>query len=114
MDTYQPIFDAVRSRLSNGDIGAAVETAIRDANLSHYVAMMTSHAMSRADEVAEAQMRPSVLYKPDVVRCRDGVEPGFEWCAALGSESNGLKAYGATPAAAMKAFDRAWTEQDRA
>ena len=29
MDSYQPIYDAVRSKIGNGDIGRAVEQAMR-------------------------------------------------------------------------------------
>lgn len=36
-DTYQAIYDATRSKINNGDIGSAVESAIRDMNLSFYV-----------------------------------------------------------------------------
>ena len=36
-DTYQATYDAVRSRVGNGDIGAAVESAMHSMNIGHYV-----------------------------------------------------------------------------
>ena len=39
-DSYQPIFDAVRSRIHNADVGDAVERAIRERfDVSHVIAL---------------------------------------------------------------------------
>lgn len=61
-DIHQATYDAVRSKISNGDIGGAIETAIRDMNLSHYAEMAGYAAQEAACEYA----RPSVVYKPTI------------------------------------------------
>ena len=97
MDTYQAIYDAVRSKLSCGDIGEAVEAAIRDANISHY-AERTSSAYQ---EAAEEQMRPSVLYKPALAI------DGNQWCALYGKNlQDGVAGFGDSVADAMYDFDK--------
>lgn len=99
MDTYQPIYDAVRSRLSNGDIGAAVETAIRDANLSHY-ALQAAESIRQA--VSEYE-RPSVLYRPKIA------PDGNTWIVLYGDNlQEGVAGCGDSPAEAMRAFDAEW------
>ncbi len=97
-DSYQPIYDAVRSRISNGDIGSAVETAIRDLNLSHYAHMI----QVAAEIVGSEAMRPSVLYRPIIS------QDGAAWLAILGDLSTGVVGCGDTPAEAMADFDRAF------
>ena len=101
MDSYQPIYDAVRSRISGGDVGSAVESALREANLSHYAEM----AMHSAFELAAEHQRPSVLYKPDI-----GLD-GTMWCALYGEDlMNGVAGFGETPGLAMRDFDKNWLE----
>lgn len=103
MDGYQPIYDAVRSRISGGDIGRAVESALREANLSHYADM----ASRAAQEAASEHMRPSVLFRPTLAA------DGNMWMALLGGNlQEGVAGFGETPAKAMYAFDDAfWREQ---
>jgi len=97
MDSYQPIYDAVRSKLSNGDIGAAVETVMRDNNFTHY-AEQTSAAYQQA---AAEQMRPCVLFKPKI-----SID-GNQWCALYGDNvQDGICGFGKSPADAMHDFDR--------
>lgn len=99
MDSYQPIYDAVRSRIWNGDIGAAVEQAMRDANFSHY-AEMAANAVHCA--VSEYE-RPSVQFRPKVFI------DGNQWCALYGDNlQDGVAGFGDSPAKAMWDFDRAW------
>ena len=99
METYQPIYDAVRSRLSNCDIGASIETAMREANVGHY-------AMQAAESIRQAAgeyERPSVLYRPALSL------DGNAWCALYGENiQEGLAGFGDSPAEAMRAFDNAW------
>lgn len=98
-DSYQPIYDAVRSRISNGDLGSAVERALRDASLSHYAEM----AMRSAQEAAAYAVRPHVLMRPAV-----SID-GNQWCALYGDNlQDGVAGFGDSPHAAMWAFDRAW------
>ncbi len=95
MESYQPIYDAVRSRISNGDIGSAVETALRDANLSHYAQM----AQFTIEAAASEYMRPSAVYRPTII------QDGNAWLAILGDLPTGVVGCGDTPAAAMADFD---------
>ena len=98
-DTYQAVYDAIRSRIGNADIGGAVESALREANLSHYADM----ASRAAQESAYDAVRPHVLMRPSI-----GLD-GTSWCALYGEDlMNGVAGFGETPAAAMAAFDKAW------
>ena len=97
-DSYQPIYDAVRSRISNGDVGSAVESAIREANLSHYAYM----AQVAAEQAACEAIRPCVLFRPQII------QDGDSWLAILGDLPTGVVGCGDTPVAAMADFDRAF------
>ena len=59
MEAYQPIYDAVRSRLSNGDIGQAVEAVMREANVAGYVDRATITIAEEAVRAADAIAAPS-------------------------------------------------------
>jgi hypothetical protein len=98
-ETYQAIYDAVRSKLSNGDIGRAVSEAMNLANIGFAV---DNVRMTAQDAFAEMQ-RPSVLYRPSLVA------DGNKWCALYGDDlATGITGFGDTPAQAMAAFDTAW------
>lgn len=102
MDTYQPIYDAVRSRIGNGDIGSAVESAIRDCGLSHYANMAFESARGALSEYE----RPSVLFRPSL-----SID-GNQWCALYGDNlQNGLAGFGDSPDTAMRAFDMEWLKK---
>lgn len=99
MDTYQPIYDAVRSRISNADIGAAVESVMREANIGHYAMM----ADERIRQTLSEYERPSAVYRPTLTR------DGNQWCALYGNDiQSGVAGFGESPAKAMSAFDSAW------
>jgi hypothetical protein len=99
MDTYQPIYDAVRSRLSNCDVGSAIESAFRDANISHYVMM----AAEQIRQVASEYDKPSAIYRPKVSR------DGNKWCVLYGDNlQDGIAGFGDSVAEAMANFDCAW------
>lgn len=101
MDSYQAIYDAVRSRVSGGNIGDAVENAIRDANLSHYVERAANAIQCAAAEYE----RPSVLFRP-----RLSID-GNQWCALYGDNlQDGVAGFGDSPANAMWDFDRNWSK----
>ena len=103
MEAYQPIYDAVRSRISNGDIGAAVETAFRDASLGHYVERAAAAIAEDACRAAETYTAPSAVYRPALKI------DGNQWCALYGENlQEGVAGFGDTPAAAMREFDKAW------
>lgn len=100
-DLYQATYDAVRSKISGGDIGAAVEAA---ANLQlGGFSFLPQHAQQEIYRVSEEYTRPSVLFKPTL-------QPdGTAWCALYGADlAVGVAGFGDTPEAAMRAFDEAW------
>lgn len=99
-DTYQPIYDAVRSRLQgSGDIGSAIEAAIRDANVGHYV----EQAYREIQNAGFEMQRPSAVYRPALKI------DGDQWCALYGDNlQDGVCGFGSSPSIAMRAFDVAW------
>ena len=100
MDSYQPIYDAVRSKISGGSVADAISDAIRNANLGHYAMVVAQDISSAAFE----HMRPSAVYRPSM--WFDGVL----WCALYGEDRvNGVAGFGESPAEAMLDFDKAWT-----
>lgn len=102
-DSYQAIYDAVRSRISNGDVGRAVTEAMRSAfDISHVVV----RAQEQVYAISHDLRRPSVLYRPTVV------PDGTKWCALYGENlMEGVSGFGDTPQEAMADFDKAWIEQ---
>lgn len=101
MSDYQAIYDAVRSRISGGNVGDAVERVARDA-------FDISYAVSRAEEAiksaAYAYERPSAVFKPALTQSPEG------WLATYGA----CYGYGDTPDAAMWDFDKNWREKPAA
>ena len=103
MEAYQAIYDAVRSRLSNGDIGQAVENVIREANLAHYVECAATLIGYEAAKAAEAYAVPSAVYRPALTI------DGNQWCALYGANlQDGVAGFGDSPASAMRDFDNNW------
>jgi len=102
-DSYQAIYDAVRSRISNGDIGGAVSEAARQAfDISWPVEYCKSAIMS----AAQAYDRPSAVFRP--VLSVDG----NMYCALYGDDLvQGCAGFGETPDAAMWDFDKNWQQQ---
>lgn len=102
-DSYQPIYDAVRSRISNGDIGHAVqEVAWQALDISHAKAMLQEQIYS----VGSQMTRPSAIYRPTI-----SID-GNQWCALYGENlQDGVAGFGDSPDLAMYAFDKAWHEK---
>lgn len=102
-DSYHAIYDAVRSRISGGNVGDVVAEACRQAfDISHTRAILQEQFCSTAMEMA----RPSVLFKPTL-----SID-GDMWCALLGASlAEGLAGFGKTPHDAMAAFDVAFYKQ---
>ena len=99
MDTYQPIYDAVRSRISSFDSQALYETISRQFDISHAIEMVRNDFQS----VAWEHSRPSVLFKPSLKI------DGDQWCAWYGKDIQyGVAGFGNTPAEAMTDFDKNW------
>jgi hypothetical protein len=102
VDSYQPIYDAVRSKISGGSISDAVESAIRDSGIGHE-AMMCGHALR---EVISDYGRPSAIYRPKVFM------DGRAWCVLYGDNlQDGVAGFGDSPANAMWDFDKNWNAQ---
>lgn len=102
MDAYQPIYDAVRSRIFNGDFGTAVIDAIREANISAHVEHLSNVIHCAASEYE----RPSAVFRPKVFI------DGRQWCALYGDDlQNGVAGFGDNPSDAMFDFDRAWQKK---
>ena len=101
-DTYQAIYDAVRSRISNGNIADIADRVMRDTfDFGH----VRDIAIQEIVAVSSHYQRPSVLYRP--VLSADG----NMWCALYGEDlQSGIAGFGDTPDAAMLAFDKAWFE----
>lgn len=103
-DTYQAIYDAVRSRISNGDIGAAVQEGMRSSGWD------ISHAVAMAGEMLRITIAnyatPSAVYRP-----RLSID-GNAWCAMYGDNlQDGVAGFGASPGEAMMDFDANWTQR---
>lgn len=104
MDNYQAIYDAVRSRLGNADVGEAIREAIRVQNWTHYVEQ-AAYAWQLA---AAQQERPSVVFKPRIFM------DGSAFCALLGDNiQEGVAAFGDSPAEAAASFDAAWYKKEK-
>lgn len=94
-DTYQAIYDAVRSRISGADIGEAARQAF---DISFYASQVQQVLHQAAYEL----MRPSVVFKPTIY------QDGDMWLSILGDLPTGVVGTGKTPEAAMHDFDKAW------
>lgn len=99
-DTYQAVYDAVRSKISNGDIGYVAERVMQEAfDVSHQRALLGQEIIA----VSHEMQRPSVVYRPAIYA------DGDHWCALLGEDLQvGVSGFGKTPAEAMAAFDTAF------
>jgi hypothetical protein len=106
-DSYQAIYDAVRSRISGGNIADAVADAARQAFDISYMVPVVAQEMTLAAEYVrrsgEEMQRPSVLMRPAI-----SID-GDQWCALYGENlQDGVVGFGDTPDAAMRDFDKRW------
>ena len=102
-DAYQPIYDAVRSQIVNGNVGEAVADVARQAfDISWTVEALKQEFCVSIYE----QRRPSVLFRPTLSA------DGDQWCALFGDNlQEGVAGFGETPEKAMLAFDIAWLNE---
>ena len=103
MSDYQAIYDAVRSRLNNCDVGSVIEGAIRQA-------LDTGNLIPLAQEaigiLSNAYDRPSAIYRPRLF------VDGDKYCALYGENLvEGCAGFGDTSEAAMWDFDKNWRQQ---
>lgn len=97
-DSYQAIYDAVRSRISGGNISDAVEQAIRDAQLGDSALSVVRSIQDAVSCYTDA----SAIYRPTLS------QDGNAWLAIYGDLPTGVVGCGDTPAQAMADFNRAW------
>jgi len=99
MDSYQAVYDAVRSKFGYFD-GDSLTTAIsQQFDISFAVESVRQEYL----ETAYAQQEPSVLYRPKVY------PDGNQWCALYGRNLvEGVCGFGDTPAEAINEFNKAW------
>ena len=103
MDSYQPIYDAARSRISSCDVGSVVaDAAFRAFDISH-IKPLASEAIGI---LTNEMTRPSVLFRPRLLL------DGNSWCALYGDNlQDGVAGFGDSPDAACVAFDKAWSQK---
>lgn len=99
-DSYQAIYDAVRSKISNGDIGSAIRDVAFHAFDISYVKSLLQQEISA---ISYEMQRPSVLFRPTLTI------DGNMWCALLGENlQDGICAFATSPDEAMRNFDAAF------
>jgi hypothetical protein len=99
VDTYQAVYDAVRSRIGSFDGSLLVDEIARQFDFSYARAQMV-----QSFEVALYEwQRPCVLFKPQLrVKTKDGMNV---WSAYYNNVFLGV---GDTPEKAMESFDVNW------
>lgn len=110
MEAYQPIYDAVRSRISGANIGEVVADVARQSfDFSMTVAILGQEfglAAERQRQAADEAMRPAAIFKPLVF------VDGNQWCALYGVNlQDGVAGFGDSPAEAMADFDAEWSRK---
>lgn len=102
-DSYQAIYDAVRSKILSADTGGIIERVARDAFEMGNARALLQEAIGM---VGNEMVRPSAIYRPSIMR------DGDQWCALYGEDLvEGVSGFGESPDAAMRAFDQAWHEK---
>ena len=97
MDSYQPIYDAVRSRISGFDAQELIDRISSKFDVSTHVDMVMNEFLC----VAQEHQRPCVLFRPKL-----SID-GNQWFALYGSDlQDGIAGFGDTPELAMIDFDK--------
>jgi hypothetical protein len=98
MDSYQAIYDAVRSRIGGADVAEIIRSACHlDASFA-IEGIRQEFAL-----VAHSMQEPCALYQPTL-----SID-GNQWCALYGDNiQDGVAGFGDSPAKAMSDFNRAW------
>lgn len=103
-DSYQAIYDAVRSKISGGDVGGVIrEIAFNAFDISWEKNAIKTEFLNVAYEL----QRPSTIYRPELL------QDGDMWLAIYGDLPTGVVGTGKTPAEAMLDFDKAWNAPAR-
>lgn len=97
-DSYQAVYDAVRSRIGYCDPSDVIRDACQ-LDASHAIHMMQVAFQEAAGMLAS----PSAIYRPSIAI------DGNKWCALYGDNlQEGVAGFGDSPAQAMADFDRNW------
>jgi hypothetical protein len=103
-DTYQAVYDAVRSKISGGDISQTVRDVLwQQFDISHSVDIVRQEFLNAAMEM----QRPSAVFKPLLT------QDGDAFLAIYGDLPTGVVGAGKTPSEAMADFDAAWVRAAR-
>ncbi len=100
METFDPIYQAVRSKISHCDIESVIQQAISNANLEWHV----SQCRSTIESVAYEYQRPCVLFRVEPNNLFDEVKQCRYWSARYGD----VIGVGQSASGAMYDFDRKW------
>lgn len=99
-DSYQAVYDAVRSRIAGCDLGLVVGDVARQCMDMSYT--IPGLIQDIAQQFAE-HGRPSAVFRPSLR------VDGNMWCALYGDNlQDGVAGFGETPARAMEDFDVQW------
>jgi len=99
MDSYQAIYDAVRSRISGFDGQALIDRVAYQFDFSVYAQQIQEDALN----VTYEMQRPSTIYRPTL-----SID-GNQWCAIYGENlQDGVAGFGDSVAKAMDDFDANW------
>ena len=102
MDSYQAVYDAVRSKMSYGNIAEAIDSFLRTQDFSHQIAVVTQEFQIAASEM----QRPCVLFRPSISMV------GKQYCVLYGeSIQNGVTGFGDSVAEAMINFDKEFNKK---
>ena len=100
-DSYQPIYQAVRSRIGNFNGQDLIDAISRNFDFSHLAQVVCQQWEIAAHE----QQRPSVLLKPAI-----SID-GNQWFALYGDNlQDGVAGFGDSPEKAMADFDKNWSK----
>lgn len=103
-DSYQAVYDAVRSRIFNANVGDAIRDVAQQAfDTSHAQAMIRDAFLG----AVSSYDRPSAVYRPRLFL------DGDQYCALYGEDlMNGCAGFGETADKAMWDFDKNWQQQN--
>lgn len=96
-DSYQAIYDAVRSRIHGGDVGSAVAEALRNATCG-----IDQAARIAFEQIAADMTSPFAIYRPTIQ------QDGNAWICVLGELPTGVIGCGSTPAECAADFNKQW------
>lgn len=99
MDSYQAVYDAVRSKISAFDGNALGEDIVGQFDFSHHAENIKQEFMF----TAAMMQRPCVLFRPKIFI------DGSQWCALYGDNlQDGVAGFGDSVEKAMEDFDKNW------